>query len=129
MPWPATFVVLVVSHAVGDFLLQTEWQALNKYAGLRRGRSPRALLAHLTSYTVAFLPALVWLGTSVGGWAPALGAAIVLPHLVQDDGRLVEEWIRAVKHADIPRGNWLFTAIDQSFHVLALFGVALLASI
>ena len=47
MPWVEIFAVLVVSHLAGDFLLQTEWQATHKRAGL--GRDPvrrRALVAH-----------------------------------------------------------------------------------
>lgn len=34
MTWTAVFGVLLVSHLVGDMLLQTGWQALNKYSGL-----------------------------------------------------------------------------------------------
>ena len=55
--------MLVVCHAAGDFLLQTDWQARNKQAGL--GSDPlrrRALFTHIATYTLAFVPALVWIG-------------------------------------------------------------------
>jgi len=64
--WVEVFAVFVVSHLVGDFLIQTEWQASHKLGGL--GGSPaarRALLAHLATYTLCFLPALIWLGGSL----------------------------------------------------------------
>ena len=72
MPWPEIFAVFVVSHLVGDYLLQTEWQAHNKHGGL--GPDPvrrRALLSHVATYGLAFVPALVWLATT-----SALGRAL-----------------------------------------------------
>lgn len=121
--------MFVVSHLVGDFLLQTKWQALNKYGGLGGRGSTRALLTHVAVYTLAFVPALVWLAGSIGAWTLGVAALIAVPHAVQDDGRLLEIWIRDVKHSDdIGRGGWLFTSIDQSFHILALFLTALLAA-
>ncbi len=61
---------------VGDYLLQTDWQARHKTGGL--GRNPvarRALLAHVATYTLAFVPALIWIGDELGaGWALLAGA-------------------------------------------------------
>ena len=62
MPWVEVFAVFVVSHLAGDYLLQTDWQAENKRGGL--GGDPvarRALLSHVTTYTLAFVPAFIWL--------------------------------------------------------------------
>jgi hypothetical protein len=122
------FAVFLVSHLAGDFLLQTDWQARHKGGGL--GPDPtsrRALAAHITSYALAFVPALVWLWSEIGAAALAIGAVIVIPHLVQDDGRPVRWFTAKVKHSDAPEAV-LLTAVDQSLHVLALFGAALLAS-
>jgi hypothetical protein len=84
VPWVELFAVLVVSRISGDFLLQTEWQAKHKRAGL--GRDPerrRALLAHLATYTLAFVPALAWLAGDLGAaGTAALAAGVFLPHLV-----------------------------------------------
>jgi hypothetical protein len=122
------FAVLVVSHAVGDFLLQTEWQATHKHGGL--GRDPvrrRALLAHTTTYTLAFVPALIWLGGDLGAAAlVAVAAGVFLPHAVQDDGRLLGAYVRTVKHTE-PAPGMLMLAVDQCFHLLVLFGLALAA--
>jgi len=128
MPWVELLAVFVVSHAVGDFLLQTEWQATHKRGGLGRDREARrALLWHVATYTLAFVPALAWLAGELGpGPLAAVAAGIALPHLVQDDGRLLGAYVVAVKHSS-PQPGMLLLAVDQSFHLLVLFGLAVAA--
>jgi Protein of unknown function (DUF3307) len=125
--WVSVFAGFLVAHLVGDYLFQTDWQARNKSGGLSgRGVACRALLSHVSSYTVAFLPAFVWIGTELdGGWAIVAAVLIFLPHLVIDDGRLVRLYLSRVKRAD----GWdlgLAASVDQSFHVLSLWLVAML---
>jgi hypothetical protein len=128
MPWVEVFAVFVVSHLAGDYLLQTDWQAKNKRGGLGpRPVARRALLSHIATYTLAFVPALVWLADEISAWAIGVGALIALPHLVQDDGRLLIGYIRAVKGSEVPDNASIFAAVDQSFHFVALFLTALLA--
>jgi len=112
---------------VGDYLLQTDWQARHKRGGLTGDRVAfRALLTHVTTYTLAFVPALVWIGDQLDpGWAVLAAALIFLPHFVIDDGRFVRAYLANVKRApgfDVG----LAASVDQSFHVLSLFLVALL---
>ena len=128
MDWVEVFAVLLVCHLVGDFLLQTDWQAAHKRAGLGRDRERRrALIAHTSSYTLAFAPALAWLAGDIGAaGTAALAAGIFLPHLVQDDGRLLDAYMRNVKHTT-PKRGMLMIAVDQTFHVLVLFGLAVAA--
>jgi hypothetical protein len=128
MAWVEVFAVFFVSHLMGDFALQTEWQALNKSGGL--GDDPearRALLSHIATYTLAYVPALVWLAGEIGiGATLGTAALIALPHLVQDDGRLVRIWVTRVKRND-PRENPSVTVmVDQTFHLVALLLLALL---
>jgi hypothetical protein len=127
MPWVEVFAAFVVSHLVGDYLLQTDWQALHKRGGL--GPDPvsrRALLSHIAGYTLAFVPALIWLADDIGASAIGVAALIAVPHMIQDDGRLLAAYMLKVKHAD-PRANpAVAAAADQSFHFLALFLTALL---
>ena len=52
---------------------------------------------------------------------------IALPHLVQDDGRLLAAYIRSAKRVADP-SEWLWVCVDQSFHLVALLGAALLAA-
>lgn len=128
MTWVGIFGALLASHLAGDFLLQTEWQAVNKYGGLgSRAESRRALASHIVTYTLAFAPALLWTSSLVGGRAAWLVAVIAVPHWIQDDGRPVSAWMRVAKKAEAKPGDMLFMAVDQSFHVLALLGASLLA--
>ena len=120
------FVVFVVSHVVGDFILQTEFQAVNKHHGL--GRNPvnrRALSQHAITYTCAFAPALVWLGTEYSA-ATLVGVVlgVAVPHGLQDDGRAIRWWMRTVKHTEAAPGM-LAIFVDQSFHLVALLLTAI----
>jgi hypothetical protein len=127
--WVEIFVVFAVSHLVGDFLLQTDWQATHKFGGL--GPSPesrRALLAHTVTYTLAFVPALIWLATDIGAWAIGVAVLIGLPHMIQDDGRLLDAYLRRVKRVQGEPPGGLRLALDQSFHMVFLFLLALLAA-
>ena len=129
MPWPAAYLALLISHLAGDFLLQTEWQAMNKRGGLRRDpERRRALLMHGVSYTVAYLPALVWIGGEIGAaGAVACALAITLPHILIDDGWVLGMWMTRVKHADAPE-KWLVAAVDQTLHLVCLLPVAIAAA-
>ena len=127
MEWTEVFLVFVVSHLVGDYLLQTDWQAVNKRGGLGPNReSRRALFSHVFTYTLAFGPALVWIGEEIGAaWGLAFAVVIFVPHLVQDDGRLLTSYMRSVKQNRGTRNDMLFMAVDQSFHAVMLFVTAL----
>ncbi len=133
MLWVEVLVVFIVFHLVGDFLLQTEWQARHKHGGLGRDAvARRALLTHVTTYTLAFVPALVWIVasaelavlTGVG-----LAALIFLPHLIQDDGRVVRGWMIRVKHTDPAANPGLAVVVDQTMHIVMLFLLAILIAL
>jgi hypothetical protein len=127
--WEEVFAVFLVCHVAGDFLLQTDWQAVNKRGGLSRNREARrALFSHVAVYTCVFIPAVVWIATEKSVLAIALLPVIFIPHLVQDDTRVLVLWNRIVKRSSPVPGDYLYMAIDQSFHVLFLFGTALLAA-
>jgi len=122
------FAVFVVCHLAGDFLLQTDWQALNKRGGLSRDReSRRALFSHVSVYTLVFVPAVIWIATQRSPLALVLLPAVFIPHLVQDDGRSLSAWNRAVKGSSPQPGGLVYTMVDQSFHIVVLFATALLA--
>jgi hypothetical protein len=130
MTWPALFGVFILCHLFGDFLLQTDWQASNKQAGLReRGEHLRALSSHAFLYTLAFLPALIWIGIESGVLvAIAVAAGIGIPHAIVDDGTLVSAWVRRVKHVHGAPSTVVRLGVDQSSHVLALALVAYLVT-
>ena len=127
MSWVSVFTAFLVAHMVGDYLFQTDWQARHKRGGLSGDRVAfRALVSHVTTYTLAFVPALIWIADQLdAGWALLSAALIFIPHLVLDDGRFVRAYLTNVKRAEgFDLG--LAASVDQSFHVLSLFLVALL---
>jgi hypothetical protein len=127
MVWVEVFAVFVVSHLVGDYLFQTDWQARNKRGGL--GPDPtarRALVAHVSTYTLAFVPALIWIADEIGAAALGIAALNYVPHLIQDDGRLLAAYMGRVKRLEASASPQVASAVDQSFHIVTLFGIALL---
>jgi hypothetical protein len=128
--WVEIFAVFVVSHLVGDYLLQTDWQARHKRGGLTTGDPVRrrALFSHVGTYTLAFVPALVWLAPDLGAGTAWVAAAIFLPHLVQDDGQLLTWFVYRVKGCDDQTAPEVFKYVDQTFHVVTLFGLAVAAA-
>jgi hypothetical protein len=125
--WVEIFAVFVVSHALGDYLLQTDWQALNKRGGLGGDRTARrALVSHVTTYTLAFVPAGIWIAEDLSALGiVALAAGIYIPHLIQDDGRLLSTYVARVKGCGAANARNVFTSVDQSLHLIILFITAL----
>jgi Protein of unknown function (DUF3307) len=127
--WAEVLVVFAVCHLVGDFLFQTEWQAVNKFGGLRPVPvARRALLSHVATYTIAFFPAFVWIANERGSRVWGAVALVAIPHLLQDDGRALLAYMRRVKRSDAGPGDLVFIMADQSLHSVALLAAALAAA-
>jgi hypothetical protein len=97
--------------------------------GLSRDRvARRALLSHTFTYSLAFVPAFVWIASRLGWQTLLVAAAVSIPHLVQDDGRLLTLYLRKVKGMDPAAHRPVAALVDQAVHMVALFGAALLVS-
>ena len=126
MSWVEVFAVFVVSHLVGDYLVQTDWQAQHKRGGLMRDPvRRRALFSHVGTYTAAFAPAFVWMAADLEAGVAWAIAAVFIPHLIQDDGRLLTWFVYKVKGCTEETAPLVFKPVDQTFHVLALFALAI----
>ena len=68
------------------------------------------------------------MATDIGAWAIGVGALIALPHMVQDDGRLLDAYALRVKKVDESAPAGLRLAMDQTCHMVALFLTALVAA-
>src|SRR4051794_23840087 len=114
----------------GDYLLQTDWQARHKRGGLGSDRiARRALLSHVSTYTLAFLPAFIWIASDLDPmWAIVTAVLISLPHLMIDDGRFVGAYLSRVKGVSTLNLS-LAASVDQSFHVLCLWGAAMIVGL
>jgi Protein of unknown function (DUF3307) len=124
--WVSVLAGFLVAHMVGDYLFQTDWQARHKRGGLSGdGVARRALLIHVSTYTLAFVPAFIWIGSELdAAWAIAAAVLVFVPHLIIDDGRLVGFYLARVKRVE-GLNLGLAASVDQSFHVLTLFIAAL----
>ena len=128
MTWSAVFAAFVACHVGGDFLLQTEWQAITKVRSLSDPEGRRALIAHATTYTLAFLPALVWIAIDRSVVrAIVVALLIAIPHIAVDDGRALRGWMLTVKHNKDPAPS-LRLMVDQSWHLVMLLGAAFVAA-
>ncbi len=92
----------LVAHLVGDFLVQTDWMAVNKK------HSSFACLVHVVAYMLPFLLcSLAW-------WQLAL---IAVQHLVQDRSAFVYWWMWVWKRVPPESRKWVALYVDQAFHV------------
>lgn len=129
MTWYSLVTAFGLCHLIGDFLLQTDWQARTKARGLSGGVAARALGAHVTSYSVGMLPALIWVAQERGvPTAAACLAAIAIPHAIQDDRRVLVAYARRVKGAEPEQEPMLMFWLDQVCHVLTLAALALIVA-
>jgi hypothetical protein len=128
MTWASVFAAFVACHVFGDFLLQTEWQAVTKVQGLGTANGRHALVSHASTYTCAFIPALIWIANDRSLMrAIVVAVLIALPHLLVDDGRFVRGWLKEVKRSPNATPS-LRLMVDQSFHLVCLLGAAFVAA-
>jgi hypothetical protein len=117
------FETLVVVHVLGDWLLQTEWQALNK------GHNLSALLTHVIVYHVVLLLAL---GIKLGFDQPVVYVTVgvlALLHGILDRQGFIQ-WLMRTLRITVERRpeRWLSIAVDQSVHLVLLAGTAIFLS-
>lgn len=109
------FLFLIVGHAVGDFLLQTSWQAENK------SRIWKALITHGLVYSV-----VIYLITLMAGGISLLSIVVIfLSHVLLDKGNIVKWWLKTIKKEQTDNTQIRFL-VDQSLHVLVLLIVTII---
>lgn len=113
------FEYLLVAHLIGDWMLQTEFQALGK---AKNGFFNASLTAHCLSYTLCFVPA-IWLTPMHYSWL----LLIFSSHMFLDRRWPVIWWIKTIKRTSedtIKNLFWLVIAVDQVMHILVLAIIA-----
>jgi hypothetical protein len=118
------FDYLIIAHLVGDYLVQTEFEAMNKALGRFWNR---ALISHCLKYTLSFVPVIVLLGMPLWWLAVIYGT-----HMVLDRRWFITGWRKYVtrnSEQSIQATFWLTVVIDQIFHVLVLAGLAAFSSV
>lgn len=117
----------LIAHVVADWLLQTDWMAVNKI----NLRHPAGYI-HAGVYTLFMLPLFPW----------AIALLIGVTHLFIDTRGPVHWWMRTVKRIPLGGGTelpsaqqpsayaklgFVESAVDQAFHVVILAAAALAA--
>ncbi len=112
------FEGMLVAHAIGDWLLQTEWQARNKISNWR------ALAVHILVYHLVLF-AVLWFGFSVHNWTTVLAVmGLAVTHVVLDRRTFVHWLIRSLRlSTQTPLEPWFCIVIDQVLHLI-LLGIA-----
>ena len=111
----------IIAHLIGDYLVQTEYEALNKAEGRFFNR---ALFAHCFKYTACFVPVFIAYDVALPYLLVVLGT-----HLVLDRRWLVTGWRHYVNrnsYESIKATFWLTIVVDQIFHVLVIVAIACL---
>lgn len=109
------FEWLVICHLIGDYLVQTEFEALNKALGRFWNR---ALVSHCVKYTLCFVP-LVFTAALNPMWLMLIYGS----HMIFDQRWPIVWWRKCVtRNSDesIKATFWLTIVIDQIFHLLVL---------
>lgn len=122
----SAFIIQFIGHRIGDFFLQTGWQAYNK------ADIPLARLKHCVIYAFS-ISALLFL---ILDWKPILIIFVVtlIEHFIIDSRKPVVAWIlflekrvsnnQSLSSKDIP--SFLLLEIDQTFHYIRIFVISLL---
>lgn len=109
------FDLLIVAHLIGDWLMQTEYEAM------RKAKDPFfnwGLWKHCLVYTLWFVPVFLWVGVSCLWLLPLLAS-----HLFLDRRWPIVWWLRHVKRTSresIEKNFWLVVAVDQVAHAMVL---------
>ena len=117
------FDKLLIAHLVGDWLLQTEWQALNK------GQNYRALFSHVGIYSVIILGVLVADFGFQNIFVYVVVGMLALSHAFLDRRWPVIRYMKALRLiVERKPEPWLLMAIDQVLHIVLLaFAVIILS--
>lgn len=114
------FIWLVMGHFVFDWLLQTNWMAMNKK------NNPFALLVHSLVYALGVTITLFF---AIGAMPTLSVFAVVfsplfVSHVLLDSYHFHVWWCIYIKRMppdEIPL--WMLICIDQIWHILILFGL------
>jgi hypothetical protein len=117
------FDSLVIAHFVGDWLLQTERQALSKRT------SWRAMLSHVAVYHALILAVLLAYRSPRDPLVYFTVVVLAISHAILDREWPVIALMRALRMVvNRPPEKWFVIVIDQILHLVMLSLAALLLS-
>ena len=109
------FETLLIAHMLGEWLFQTEWQALNK------AHNWRAMFYHVATYHVIVLSLLVYKLGPQNILVYSVTALLALSHAIVDRRWPVLWWMKTMRlSVSRPPEQWLMIVADQAVHVVLL---------
>lgn len=117
------FEGMVLAHLLGDWILQTEWQAQNK------GSHWPALLSHIFIYHLIMFGVLAY-GYSLPLLPVLISVAfLAVTHIILDRQKFVRWFVRAMRICVVREPErWFLVAVDQAIHLLLMGAVAIYLS-
>ncbi len=109
------FEMLVITHFIGDWMFQTENEAMQKSSGKFFNQ---ALITHCLVYTLSFIPVFYLMNLN---WFWLL--LIFWSHMFLDRRWPVKWWIKNIMRTSdgtIEKLFWLVIVVDQIMHILVL---------
>ncbi|OFD71173.1 MULTISPECIES: DUF3307 domain-containing protein [Bacillus cereus group] len=114
------FIVLYIGHKIGDYLFQTDYQAVNKKDNWL------ALISHCFIYTLAVsIMAYVFVGFF--NWTAIF--ILFISHIIIDRKIFLNWWaknIKRIRDTEEPTVQPGLIELDQAFHYIILFIISFL---
>lgn len=113
------FIILYIGHKIGDYLFQTDKQAVNKT------KEWGPLISHCFWYTLIVI-GMAYLFADYFKWSAVI--VIFISHMIIDHGLFLNFWAKKVKGITDPTTSNVKTAmfeLDQSFHYFVIFLLSL----
>ncbi len=105
-----TLSLAFLGHLVGDYLLQTDWMAMNK----KQQSLPAAIHCLIWSLSVLFFT----------GWGWQIGLVLFVFHFIQDRTQIINQWMNRFgqkEFANGPFAPWSLVIVDNTFHLLQIW--------
>lgn len=105
--------MLIAGHLIGDWIVQSDWQAANKT------REPRAMIQHLVGYHVALI------AFAAMAWPGFIALAIILvvswvTHFALDLRFTVRWLMRHTASREFADTTWGVLVVEQALHISIL---------
>lgn len=101
-----------IGHLVGDYLLQSNWMAVNKKKAGWQGHW--ACFTHCALWTLSVCLFAWW-------WNPVTVACVFFSHWILDRTRLVHLYVKVFRQIE---ALWLQIVIDNTIHLVLLWLIA-----
>ena len=118
-----TLTLAIIGHLVGDYLLQTDWMALNKKTPGPEGNM--ACVVHCCLWSMSVILFSGWYRAS---HLLAVCVVLFLTHYLQDRTQVVVWWMRLKwksqeKFCQPPMAPWSIIVVDNVWHIVALWAI------